>query len=202
MALWVGTDTDETVLTEGTYRFWFSYPTKAVVPDIAPGKTVDFNGKRFTLINWETVEADKKLGITVKVETIATGLNAGSEYINSTNAIGTFRFGAVSAVAEQMIATKLQSGVPLAVIQRNEPKLFSSTLNSTAKPTYATNANTTSGIPIVAVLAVVAGLIGLTLVFLTFDRVEKLVDSPAGSLFVVAIGLGIIFFLYKAFKTT
>jgi hypothetical protein len=148
MSTWIGTDVSGDTVPNGTYRFWFTYPAKFLVPDVTPGKSIDVGSKHVTLKDYYTVDTEKKLAVVVEIRDNGT--------------------------------IQLQ----------------------TANKSLPGGTATTQAVPILAIAGVVAGLIGLTLIFLTFDRIEKMIDSPAGSILWAGVGIAVIVFAVKAFRSS
>jgi hypothetical protein len=66
--------------------------------------------------------------------------------------------------------------------------------------TISTPSGVVVAVPIV--LGVIAGLLGIGLIYLTLDKVEEITSSPSVSLFVIAVAGAIIFTLFKQIKAS
>lgn len=57
-----------------------------------------------------------------------------------------------------------------------------------------------AGVPLGVIITAIAGVFLVGLLFLTLQKVEKLIDSPAGSVFVIAVGAFILFIIFAAVR--
>jgi hypothetical protein len=67
-------------------------------------------------------------------------------------------------------------------------------------PSSVQSATLDAGIPLSYIVAGIVTILGIGIFFLTLQKVEKLIDSPVGGIFVVAVAVLILYVVYRSFK--
>jgi len=179
---WMDSNSDE-IWNGGTFRLTFSYPIEQLVPDVSVPKsvTIPLVNTRLTLTSWQIDKANSKVIAVITSE--------------ATDKLGAI---VLSNQAEDTAMTHGDFKNPYLPLVRTDGGY--SKLSATAN-VYQTKAPAqTAVVPVLAIAAVIAALVGGALIYLTLDKVEKLTESPSVNLFIIAISLAILFGIFIYYK--
>lgn len=173
---------DKSQATEpGTYRFRFSYPeiAGALVPNVGTPKTWNIMGYQITLDQWSNNTASRVVTAIVRVETVDKF--AGMELTAQVN----------NAVMQQ------GSTNPYNPIVRTLGGYVKAAPGITPGAMPVQKAFAPALIPLAEIALAVAGLV---FIYLSLTSVEKLVESPAVNVALIAGAAVVVYILYTKVK--
>jgi hypothetical protein len=162
----------EEMQAAGTYRLTLSYPAEFLVPDIGTPKEVSLFSRTFTLSEYYIDPVLKKLVVVIRVAEEETPLDQGG--------LRDLPIG-VNPYQPGVWTSGGTVKAPLTAYREEKPQIL---------PAIAP----------ALILGVIAALLGIALIWLTLDKVEKLSDSPTFNVIVLTVAAVAFFIMYRQLK--